>query len=216
MDRREFIKSVGVAGSQSDEGFSASRAREFDYDHYGFVAKFGALLDYPSFAAGLTLTAPSVNVYGTGTMTYADIVIIDQPGSDPPLIAVAAPDDLSATHRKPLSLGLGVRGRGAKFQFYGSAEWFASIDEYDVMRSGLFDAQSSTGQFEYVISDERTSVLNWAVAVEGQLGEGGPAGIGRRLDLLVGRAGRETLGLGALAVVTAEWGQRQRQQSSLP
>jgi hypothetical protein len=84
---------------------------------------------------------------------------------------VAAPDGLSATHRKPLSVGLGVRKRGARFQFYGSAEWFASLDEYVVMRSGPFDPQSSTGQFEYVLSDDRASVLNWAVAIEGRLGE---------------------------------------------
>jgi hypothetical protein len=162
---------IGVAGNQAGEGFSSSRVREFDYDHYGFVAKFGALLDYESFAAGLTVTAPSLHLYGTGTMTYADIDIRDQTGGDPPLVAVAAPDGLSATHRKPLSVGLGVRRRGARFQFYGSAEWFASLDEYVVMRSGVFDPQSSTGQFEYVLSDDRASVLNWAVAIEGRLGE---------------------------------------------
>ena len=162
---------VGVAGNQADEGLSASRTREFDYDHFAFIAKFGALLDYESFAAGLTLTAPSLGVYGTGTMTYADIGVIDQTGGDPPLIAVSSEDGLSATHKQPASVGLGVRGRAGIFQLYGSAEWFASLDEYDVIRSGPFDRQSSTGQFEYVVSDARSSVLNWVVAVEGRLSE---------------------------------------------
>jgi hypothetical protein len=162
---------VAVAGSQAGEGLTATRVREFDYDHYGVVAKFGALLDYESFAAGLTLTAPSVSVYGGGTMVYGDIDVSDQTGGDPPLIAVAAPEGLSAIHRQPLSIGVGLRGGGTIFQFYASAEWFSSLGEYNVIRSGPFDPQSSTGQFEYLVSDERSSVLNWALAVEGRVAE---------------------------------------------
>ena len=162
---------LSLAGSQAGAGLTSTRAREFDYDNYGFIAKFGALLNYESFAAGLTLTAPSLRIWGSGKMTYIDIDVSDQPGADPPLIAVYSPDGLSATHRKPLSIGLGARGGGSIFQVYSSAEWFASVDMYDVIRSGPFQAQSSTGQYEYIVSDERASVLNWAVSVEARVAE---------------------------------------------
>ena len=160
-----------LAGSQAGQGITATRVREFDYDHYAFIAKFGALLNYGSFAAGLTLTAPSLGLAGSGKMTYVDIDVRDEPGGDPPLIALAGPDGLSTSHQQPLSVGLGLRGGGERFQLYGSAEWFASVGEYDVIRSGPFDPQSSTGQLEYIVSDERDSVLNWAVAIEGRVAE---------------------------------------------
>lgn len=167
FDRR--AANLNLAGSQAGQGITATRVREFDYDHYGFIAKFGALLNYGSFAAGLTLTAPSLGLAGTGKITYVDIDVRDEPGGDPPLIALAESDDLSSSHQKPLSVGLGLRRGGERFQLYGSAEWFASVQQYDVIRSGPFDAQSSTGQLEYIVSDERDSVLNWAVAIEARV-----------------------------------------------
>jgi len=160
-----------LAGSQAGQGITATRVRDFDYDHYGFIAKFGALLNYESFAAGLTVTAPSIGLAGSGKMTYVDIDVRDEPGGDPPLIAFAGRDGLSTSHHKPLSVGLGLRRGGERFQLYGSAEWFADVDQYDVIRSDPFDPQSSTGQLEFIVSDERDSVLNWAVAVEGLVTE---------------------------------------------
>ncbi len=160
-----------LAGSQAGQGITATRVRDFDYDHYGVIAKFGALLNYESFAAGLTVTAPSIGLAGSGKMTYVDIDVRDEPGGDPPLIAFAGRDGLSTSHHKPLSVGLGLRRGGERFQLYGSAEWFADVDQYDVIRSDPFDPQSSTGQLEFIVSDERDSVLNWAVAVEGLVTE---------------------------------------------
>ena len=150
---------------------TATRVREFDYSHYGFIAKFGALLNYGSFAAGLTVTAPSLALAGSGKITYVDIDVQDEPGGNPPVVALAGPDDLSTSHQKPLSVGLGLRRGGERFQLYGSAEWFADVEPYDVIRSGPFDPQSSTGELEYIVSDERHSVLNWAVAIEGRVAE---------------------------------------------
>ena len=44
------------------------------------------------------------------------------------------------------------------------------------------DPQSSTGEFEYVVTDERGSVLNWAVAVEGRVREAVTAYVGYGTD----------------------------------
>jgi len=157
---------IGVAGSQAGEGVVAERVREFNYDHYGVIAKLGALLDYGWFAAGLTLTAPSFTVYGAGEVTYGDIDVLDGAGGPPPTIAVANQDDLDATRKQPFSVGLGLRVGKPSLQLYGSAEWFAPLDPYDVIRSGPFDPQSSTDQFDYGVIDERDSVFNWAIAAD--------------------------------------------------
>ena len=174
-----------VAGSQAGQGVTATRVREFDYDHYGFIAKLGALLNYGSFAAGLTVTTPSIGLFGSGKMTYTDINVRDEPGGDPPLIAVAGLDGLSSEHRQPLSVGLGLRGGGERFQLYGSAEWFADVGKYDVIRSGPFEPQSPSGsaQLEYIVSDERSSVLNWAMAIEGRVAERVTAYVSYSTDL---------------------------------
>lgn len=169
FDKR--ASNLTLAGSEAGQGVTSTRVREFDYSDYGLIAKFGALLDYGSFAAGLTLTAPSLSLFGSGKMIYVDVDVRDEPGGDPPLIALDGPSGLDATHRKPLSVGVGMRGGRGSFQVYGSAEWFAAVDAYDVIRSGPFDPQLGTGQFEYVVTDERASVLNWAVAVEGPVAE---------------------------------------------
>jgi len=162
---------LNLAGSQAGQGVTATRVRAFDYDHYAFIAKFGALLNYGSYGAGVTLTAPSLGLAGSGSMTYVDIDVRDEPGGNPPEFALSGFDDLSTSHQQPLSVGLGLRRGGERLQLYASAEWFADVKPYDVIRSGPFDPQSSTGELEYIVSDERESVLNWAVAIEGRVAE---------------------------------------------
>ena len=155
-----------VAGSQAGEGVVASRLREFEYDHYIIIGKFGALLDLGSFAAGLTLTAPSARVYGSASANYVDVDVKDETGGDPPQLAVTESDGLSATHKQPFSIGAGLRGGSGSFQAYLSAEWFAALGEYEVLRSGPPQTHLSTRSPEYVVSDERVSVFNWAVSAE--------------------------------------------------
>jgi len=160
------ILHVDVTGIRGGEGITASSVREFDYEHYAVIPKFGALLDYPSFAAGLTVTAPSSTVYSAGDVRYSDIRALDPSGGAPPVIAVTNPDGLDAKHKRPFSVGLGLRAGPPSLRFYGSAEWFAPVDEYDVIRSGTFEAQSPGGQLEYVVVDRRESTLNWAIAAD--------------------------------------------------
>jgi len=162
---------AGVAGRQLGEGFSRDRARSYAYSHYSVIGKFGALVDYDAFGVGLTVTGPSFKVYGSGDVAYADVDINDQTGPPDPLIAATEEKGLPVSYAHPLSVGMGLRGGGSSFRVYASAEWYASVNAYDVIASTPFSAQSANGEFQYVVSDARSSVFNWSMAVEQRLTE---------------------------------------------
>ena len=103
---------VVVAGSREREGLVSTRRRDFDYEQFSFIGKLGALLEYPSFGLGFTLTMPSLRIAGDGRILYADVDVRDETGGPAPILAATDQRGLRAEHRRPLSVGAGGRFTG--------------------------------------------------------------------------------------------------------
>ena len=110
--------------------------------------------------------AASVNDRASVMDYPAPLVVVDETGGPPPVLAAADQDDLRAQYKRPLSVGAGGRLELGSLEVYGSVEWFAGVDRYEVLSAMPFDELLSGAPRSYVVEDERESVLNWALATE--------------------------------------------------
>ena len=81
-----------------------------------------------------------------------------------------------------------------------SAEWFDSIDRYQVIGTDPFNAQSPDVPKSYAVEDVRKSVLNWALATEHRVSDDITAYVSYSTDISSSLAGA-----GAGSLVSATW-----------
>ena len=143
--------------------------REYSYMNYRFLWKMGAAFDFDRITLGLTLTTPSFKIYGSGsTGLNTTVAGLDLNGDKikDDYMATDHQDNLNANYKTPLSLGIGLTYKFKNMRLYGSAEWFASTAEYEVIRGEDFTIQSSGNTKPTSLTHELESVLNYGIGVE--------------------------------------------------
>jgi hypothetical protein len=143
--------------------------REYSYVNYRILWKMGAAFDFDRITLGLTLTTPSLKIYGKGSTgvnrTVAGLDINDDSTRDD-YLANNHQDKLNANYKTPLSLGIGLTYKFKKIRIYGSAEWFAGMAKYLVMKGKEFLIQS-TGEMKPIdVSHKLDDVLNYGIGIE--------------------------------------------------
>ncbi len=124
------------------------------------VAKGGVTWTGGPVSLGATITAPSMRLpWSSGEMSvgrnflYEDSVQTAQ-------IAISRQEDLDADYREPMSVALGAQFDAGSFSFYATAEWFGSVDEYDVLETKPLQSQVPPQEFLLPITQSREDVLN--------------------------------------------------------
>lgn len=143
--------------------------RDYSYMNTLLVWKLGVALDFDRVTFGLTMTTPSIKLYGDGTtginitMVWQDL---DDDGTKEDYLAADYQDGLDANYRTPLSVGFGMTFKFQNVRLYGSAEWFDDMDKYEVMSVEDFPAQSSGEMLSNNLTHELDSVLNYGIGIE--------------------------------------------------
>lgn len=143
--------------------------RDFKYSSYRILWKLGLAFDFDRITLGLTVTPPSLKLYGRGNTGVNITVIrqdIDGDGTNDNYMASDYQDGLDADYLTPLSLGIGLTYKFEKLRLYGSAEWFSSVGEYDVIEGEDFTVQSTGESLPNKVTHELDSVLNYGFGVE--------------------------------------------------
>ncbi len=144
-------------------------SREFSYVNYRLLLKMGAAFDFDRITLGLTLTTPSAKIYGGGSTglntTVVGLDLNDDEIKDD-FMAADYQDKLDANYKTPISLGLGLTYKFENVRLYGSAEWFAGMEKYEVMRGEDFIIQSTGETTTYSVTHELDSVLNFGIGFE--------------------------------------------------
>ena len=108
------------------------------YKTFSGLFKFGAAYQTGNWKFGLTLTTPSIQVYGSGDIQREDsFIAIDTAGSGGGYVIMARKTGIHATYRRPLSIGFGVEYSSEKTRIALSCEYFTRIKVYH-----LFEPQS--------------------------------------------------------------------------
>jgi hypothetical protein len=150
---------------------------ETNYDFYNVrvLWKAGLALDLTPLSLGLTLTTPSVNLFGSGA-TYINMqsngVDTNGDGVPDPFFVAAYQEELSALYQSSWALGIGASYQLEKFRFDVSAEWYAAVPGFNVLEPEPFTGQSTGTQTQNTFSAALDPVLNFGLGVEYTSGEG--------------------------------------------
>jgi hypothetical protein len=144
-------------------------SREYSYVNYRLLWKIGAAFDFDRITLGLTLTTPSTKIYGSGSTglntTIVGLDLNDDQVKDD-FMAANYQEKLNANYKTPLSLGIGLTFKFDNIRLYGSAEWFAGMAKYEVMRGEDFTIQSTGETRSISVTHELESVLNFGIGIE--------------------------------------------------
>ncbi len=163
-------KQISAKGMDSDELFSHIYNMEnADFWHTRFLVKAGLAFDYSPLTFGLTLTTPSIGLFGDGSAhqdnSLSGIDAFDPEGTPDSFLAVNYQPNLDPTFKSPLSLALGAAYKFGSTQLFFSAEWFNSMGTYDVLSPESYFAQSHPDyQLNYELSNSTRSIINWGIA----------------------------------------------------
>jgi hypothetical protein len=144
-------------------------SRQYRYVNTRVLWKIGAAFDFKAFTLGLTLTTPSLKLFGRGITGVNATVVgvdLDGDGSTDDFLAADYRDGLGSNFRTPLSLALGTTFKLGEVRLYASAEWFGRSGKYVVVDSEDFAAQSSGETISTDVTHELAAVLNVGVGVE--------------------------------------------------
>jgi hypothetical protein len=143
--------------------------RQFKYRNFRVLWKVGVSCALKDLTLGLTLTTPSLSVFGTGTTGVNETVVaLDMNGDGAPddFMASDYRDNLSSSYRTPLSLAAGMTFKYQKVRFYWSMEWFDRVRPYSVVDAAEFPAQSTGEMLSTDLTQELDSVINLGLGLE--------------------------------------------------
>lgn len=133
------------------------------YTTYGTLLKLGASYRWDNLSIGLTITTPNLRLFGTGSASSNRFFV----NADSSELISSAQLDLPATYKRPLSVGAGAGWTLSKVRLHASAEWFSSLDTYNVMKGAEFNAIKPADQSSQLEVEHATSaILNWGSGIE--------------------------------------------------
>jgi hypothetical protein len=162
--RREIHGAASVSASQ---GGSAILIDDFDYAHYRLLWKAGLSMQRRSWDLGLSVTTPSVALFGTGSASYMRSAVGGDLGHGP-TVAVAAQhqEDLPSHYRSPWSVALGGAYRRGQNTFHATTEWFGSVAAHEVLDTASFANDPSAEALVRRLGHRAKSVVNFGAGFE--------------------------------------------------
>jgi hypothetical protein len=188
--REVLLEGTNASMSQSNS------TQTMKYVTVGTLFKVGIDWELKHWRFGLTVTTPSILLYGNGSTRREDSYYSTFPagtsGQQPYMIR-AENKSADAKYRHPWSFGLGVEFRTEKTRIAFSAEYFLAIKSYNIMSpdanpmiypASLKDSaqmQTTIGHYLYY-STASKPVLNAGIGLDQMLGKSFSLLLGARTD----------------------------------
>ncbi len=158
----------------------ANLLQNADYYNVRYAAKLGVVYQNDPWSVGLTLTTPSLNLFGQGTVAsniaVRNLKLIDENRISG--VATARQAELKTKYKSPFSVALGTNYTFGRSHIGVAAQYYAGIDIYDVMEPapGSFvrpiDLAPQLQSDEFLrLQSAAESVLNIAIGYEYKLSE---------------------------------------------
>jgi hypothetical protein len=157
-------------GLRSDDtGASATYINEIDYWNVRWVLKFGAAWDYSPLTFGIAVTTPGIGLFGQGSSlinVFVNGVDLDEDGTPDTELVSNVAKDVPTDYKSPASIAGGIAYRYKNTTFHASAEWFDSVEEYEIMPTQYFESPTTGDTYEFRTNSELKSVFNWGIGIE--------------------------------------------------
>jgi hypothetical protein len=140
----------------------------YSFYNYRLLWKIGVAGGWRGWSIGLTLTTPSVSLFGSGESDLNRTVF--GLGDREPVFVANFQDGLAASYRSPFSAAFGASKRFGATTLHASAEWFAEVGESTVLDPAPFVGQSTGDTLAATVTQRLDAVLNGGVGLEHRLG----------------------------------------------
>jgi hypothetical protein len=151
-----------------------------DYFNVRYAAKLGVVYQKDNWGLGMTLTTPSLNLFGSGTVAsniaVRNLKLIDENRISG--VATARQAELKTTFKSPFSVSLGANHTFGRSHLGLAAQYYAGINIYDIMEPapGSFvrpiDLAPQLQSDEFLsIQSAAESVVNFALGYEYKISE---------------------------------------------
>jgi len=169
---RSQTKGVNLStNALTDSAGVAGLSYETNYDYYNVrvLWKVGVAIDLSPLSLGLTITTPSLNLFGSGS-TYVNLqsngVDANSDGVPDPLFVAAYQEKLPSLYRSSWAVGIGAAYQMDQLRFDVSAEWYAAVSRFNVLEPASFAGQSTGAQYQNNLSAALDPVLDFGVGIE--------------------------------------------------
>jgi hypothetical protein len=155
--QQSIFESVDSAGRAA----ISLRGGDIRFSNWRLLAKIGVSARYEPWRFGLTLTTPSLNVWGSGSAAR-DSTVISQGGAGD--ITGGLAEDVPADYRSPFSVGAGLGYTWHEATtLHVAAEYFAKVPRGEVLAvpALLISETASAGMTQHL-----DDVLNFAVGIQ--------------------------------------------------
>ncbi|MGB5846992.1 MAG: hypothetical protein WBH40_00815 [Ignavibacteriaceae bacterium] len=159
---------VQVLPSEGDIA-SYTELQGFRYNNFRFLVKGGVGLDLNPLTLGLTVTSPSVNITGTGTVsTHFFLSGVDTSGDgiNDNQFQSNFQDEVNSQYKSSWAVGVGGGYRLGKFKFHASAEWYDKVDKFFVLDTEEYTAQGSGEILTNDLTHEYKSITNYGFGID--------------------------------------------------
>lgn len=159
---------IQVLPSEGDIA-SYTDIKSYRYNNYRFLVKGGLGLNFNPLTIGLTVTSPSVNIGGTGSVgTHFFLSGVDTSGDgiNDNQFQSNFQDEVSSKYKSSWAVGVGGGYQLGKFRFHASAEWYDAVEKFYVLDTKSFAAQSSGEILTNDLIHELKSITNYGIGLD--------------------------------------------------
>lgn len=173
-DQKRRIQVLAEALRTDGEVAASILITEYKYNNYRLLWKAGLGFDFSPLTLGLTVTTPSLNLFGSGSALTNSTLVgfdLDGDGQRENYLAARYQDDIPSHYESSLAIGLGGAYQFGKTKIHFSAEWFDTVDPLTVLDTQEFSGQTSGDTISFKLTHELQDVLNYGVGIEHAFGE---------------------------------------------
>jgi hypothetical protein len=171
--QRSTRSSLAQAYAPGDLEAVAIDLTAYSYYNYRLLWKIGVAGEWRGWSVGLTLTTPSVSMFGSGEAEVNQTAFggdLGSGGVTDPLFLADYQNGLSANYRSPFSAAIGASRQIGRTTLHVSGEWFAEVGESVVLDPAPFVGQSTGDTLVATVTQQLNAVLNAGVGVHHRLG----------------------------------------------
>jgi hypothetical protein len=165
---------IAQAQAQSGEALMLLSIDDFNARTYSLLWKGGLGFDFRPLTFGITVTTPNVRVAGSGSATLNKTAIgvdIDGDGIPDNGFSTDIQNDIKSHYRSPLSIGAGGAWHIRRAKLHFSAEWFNSVDCYQMLELSPLISQTGGETVNRSLQHCLESVINFGLGYEQTFGK---------------------------------------------
>ena len=165
---QRFRYGTSVTGTREDAGVSTvNKARAYSYYDWRLLSKIGFATSFDRWNLGLTVTTPSLHLFGSGNVSYEGVGVL----RDLSFVTNTFQDDLSTGYASSWAIGTGGEYIGGNWKAHIALEWFDRVD-VTVLNAEPFRSQTdSTLVIDPDVTNVMRGLLNVAVGYEHQFSD---------------------------------------------